>query len=166
MRHCAAGIKIPLDCREGVCATCQGRCESGQYTQDYVDDEALSASDLAERKVLTCQTSVQSDAAFYFDFDSTLCGSRGTRAASRASSARCVQVRRPPRSCMWSRRRMLSAGLSARPVRPAASAGHRSQRSYSFASAAGQQQQLQFLIRLLPRRGDDQLHARSLPGRR
>ena len=23
------GIKIPLDCREGVCGTCQGRCESG-----------------------------------------------------------------------------------------------------------------------------------------
>ena len=44
-----SGIKIPLDCREGVCATCQGRCESGQYTQDYVDDEALSASDLADK---------------------------------------------------------------------------------------------------------------------
>lgn len=69
----AHGIKIPLDCREGVCGTCQGRCEFGNYSQDYVDDETLSASDLAQRKVLSCQTRVLSEAAFYFDFDSSLC---------------------------------------------------------------------------------------------
>ena len=61
------GINIPLDCREGVCGTCQGRCESGDYSQDYVDEEALSSQDLQQRKMLTCQTRVKSDAAFYFD---------------------------------------------------------------------------------------------------
>ena len=65
------GIKIPLDCREGVCGTCQGRCESGEYTQDYVDEEALSSLDLQQRKMLSCQTRVKSDATFYFDFDSS-----------------------------------------------------------------------------------------------
>ncbi|BBN52653.1 hypothetical protein TRE132_07780 [Pseudomonas chlororaphis subsp. aurantiaca] len=71
------GIKIPLDCREGVCGTCQGRCESGNYSQDYVDEEALSSADLEQRKMLSCQTRVQSDATFYFDFDSSLCSAAG-----------------------------------------------------------------------------------------
>ena len=71
------GIKIPLDCREGVCGTCQGRCESGDYSQDYVDEEALSSLDLQQRKMLTCQTRVKSDAAFYFDFASSLCNAAG-----------------------------------------------------------------------------------------
>ncbi len=73
------GVNIPLDCREGVCGTCQGRCESGQFTQDYVDDEALSEHDLAQRKMLSCQTRVQSDASFYFDFDSSLCNAGATQ---------------------------------------------------------------------------------------
>lgn len=71
------GINIPLDCREGVCGTCQGRCESGDYSQDYVDEEALSSLDLQQRKMLTCQTRVKSDAAFYFDFASSLCNAAG-----------------------------------------------------------------------------------------
>ncbi|WP_288476507.1 2Fe-2S iron-sulfur cluster-binding protein, partial [uncultured Pseudomonas sp.] len=52
------GISLPLDCREGVCGTCQGRCEAGAYSQDYVDEEALSERDLAQRKMLACQTRV------------------------------------------------------------------------------------------------------------
>ncbi|MEX3694369.1 2Fe-2S iron-sulfur cluster-binding protein [Paraburkholderia sp. BR14263] len=76
-----SGVNIPLDCREGVCGTCQGRCESGSYTQDYVDEEALSPDDLAARKILSCQTRLQSDASFYFDFDSSLCGAGGKAVA-------------------------------------------------------------------------------------
>lgn len=67
------GIKLPLDCREGVCGTCQGQCETGMYAQDYVDEDALTERDLTERKMLACQTRVQSDAAFYFDHDSSIC---------------------------------------------------------------------------------------------
>ncbi len=44
------GINLPLDCREGVCGTCQGQCETGIYEQEYVDEDALSERDLAERK--------------------------------------------------------------------------------------------------------------------
>ncbi len=70
LRH---GINLPLDCREGVCGTCMGRCEAGSYSLDYADEDTLSAADLEQRKVLACQTRVRSDAAFYFDFASTLC---------------------------------------------------------------------------------------------
>ena len=38
------GINIPLDCREGVCGTCMGRCESGRYEMDYVADRASSST--------------------------------------------------------------------------------------------------------------------------
>lgn len=75
-------MNIPLDCREGVCGTCRGRCESGAYTQDYVDGETLGEDDLAQRKMLSCQTRGQSDASFYFDFDSSLCQSGSTRTVS------------------------------------------------------------------------------------
>ena len=144
-----SGIKIPLDCREGVCATCQGRCESGQYTQDYVDDEALSAQDLAERKVLTCQTRVQSDAAFYFDFDSTLCGSSGP--ASLQGTVSQVQQVSPTTAIVHVETGAAGAALDYLPGQYARLKvpGTEHRRSYSFACAPGSSQ-LQFLIRLLP----------------
>ncbi|MFF7062693.1 anthranilate 1,2-dioxygenase electron transfer component AntC [Pseudomonas sp. NPDC008258] len=144
-----SGIKIPLDCREGVCATCQGRCESGQYTQDYVDDEALSASDLAERKVLTCQTRVQSDAAFYFDFDSSLCGASGPSNVQGVVSR--VQLVSPSTAILHvavgdaGKALDYLPGQYARLLVP----GTEERRSYSFACAPGSST-LQFLIRLLP----------------
>lgn len=145
-----AGIKIPLDCREGVCATCQGRCESGLYTQDYVDDEALSASDLAQRKVLTCQTRVQSDAAFYFDFDSTLCHTAGPREQRGIVSA-VVQVS-PTTAILHVDARTHTQSLDFLPGQYARVQvpGTDYTRSYSFANQPNSGNQLQFLIRLLP----------------
>lgn len=144
-----SGIKIPLDCREGVCATCQGRCESGQYTQDYVDDEALSAQDLAERKVLTCQTRVQSDAAFYFDFDSSLCGAKGP--ASLQGTVSQVQQVSPTTAIVHVETGAAGAALDYLPGQYARLQvpGTEHRRSYSFACAPGSST-LQFLIRLLP----------------
>jgi len=144
-----SGIKIPLDCREGVCATCQGRCESGQYTQDYVDDEALSASDLAERKVLSCQTRVQSDAAFYFDFDSSLCGSNGPSSLQGTVSE--VRQVSPTTAIVHVEVGAAGAALDYLPGQYARLQvpGTEHRRSYSFACAPGSSN-LQFLIRLLP----------------
>ena len=139
------GIKIPLDCREGVCGTCQGRCESGDYTQDYVDDEALSSLDLQQRKMLSCQTRVKSDATFYFDFDSSLCNApnpvqvRGTvsevQQVSASTAILHVQLDAPLDFLPGQYARLSVPGTD-------------SWRSYSFANLAGNQ--LQFLIRLLP----------------
>ena len=144
------GVNIPLDCREGVCGTCQGRCESGQYTQDYVDEEALSEQDLANRKMLSCQTRVQSDASFYFDFDSSLCNAGGSRLVQ-AVVTRVVLVSATTA--------ILHLDASAHPEQldflPGQYArlhvpGTTEWRSYSFANRPDPGNQLQFLIRLLP----------------
>lgn len=143
-----SGITIPLDCREGVCATCQGRCDSGQYTQDYVDDEALSANDLAQRKVLTCQTRLLSDAAFYFDYDSTLCSNAGPS----THQARITRIDRPSDATAVLHMELGSeAGIEYLPGQYARLGvpGTDQHRSYSFASAPGRKG-LQFLVRLLP----------------
>ncbi|MBA1245556.1 anthranilate 1,2-dioxygenase electron transfer component AntC [Pseudomonas japonica] len=143
------GIKIPLDCREGVCATCQGRCESGSYTQDYVDEEALSEQDLAERKVLSCQTRVLSDASFYFDFDSTLCGNEGTAEVT-STVTEVIQISNSTaivRVAINADQPVLNylPGQYARLKVP----GTEHSRSYSFACAPGSRN-LEFLVRLLP----------------
>ncbi|EPM47492.1 anthranilate 1,2-dioxygenase electron transfer component AntC [Pseudomonas syringae] len=144
-----SGITLPMDCREGVCATCQGRCESGQYTQDYVDDEALSASDLAQRKVLSCQTRVKSDAAFYFDFASSLCDNTGP-SALQGKVSQIEQVSQGTAIVQVTLDEQASGldylpGQYARLQIP----GTDLRRSYSFANAPGSNT-LEFLIRLLP----------------
>ncbi|MGE8064449.1 anthranilate 1,2-dioxygenase electron transfer component AntC [Pseudomonas sp. NPDC089569] len=144
------GINIPLDCREGVCGTCQGRCESGDYSQDYVDEEALSSQDLQQRKMLTCQTRVASDATFYFDFASNLCNAAGPDLLSATVS----EVKQVSASTAILHLDLGQAGQSldflpgqyARLRVP----GTENTRSYSFANRPSVDNQLQFLVRLLP----------------
>ncbi|MEM5389645.1 anthranilate 1,2-dioxygenase electron transfer component AntC [Paraburkholderia phymatum] len=144
------GVNIPLDCREGVCGTCQGRCESGSYTQDYVDEETLTSADLAQRKILSCQTRLQSDASFYFDFDSSLCNAGGTSLLS----GRVADVQQVSETTAilhldassHTRRLDFLPGQYARLKVPEADVW----RSYSFANRPDDSNQLQFLIRLLP----------------
>lgn len=145
-----SGINIPLDCREGVCGTCQGRCESGAYTQDYVDEETLSAEDIAQRKMLSCQTRVQSDASFYFDFDSSLCSAVGAS----LTTARVADLRQVSETTAilhldasaYAQQLDFLPGQYARLKIP----GTDVWRSYSFANRPNAENQLQFLIRLLP----------------
>lgn len=144
------GVNIPLDCREGVCGTCHGRCESGSYTQDYVDEEALSPDDLAARKILSCQTRVRSDASFYFDFDSSLCSAGGTRllagqVAGVEQVSETTAILQLDASAHAGRLDFLP-GQYARLKVPGTDAW----RSYSFANRPADDNQLQFLIRLLP----------------
>ncbi|WLH29195.1 anthranilate 1,2-dioxygenase electron transfer component AntC [Pseudomonas canadensis] len=139
------GIKIPLDCREGVCGTCQGRCESGDYSQDYVDEEALSSLDLQQRKMLSCQTRVKSDATFYFDFDSSLCNAPGpVQVKGTVSAMEQVSASTAILQVQLDQALDFLPGQYARLAVP----GTDSWRSYSFANLPGNH--LQFLVRLLP----------------
>ncbi|MGH8384249.1 MAG: anthranilate 1,2-dioxygenase electron transfer component AntC [Pseudomonas sp.] len=144
------GVNIPLDCREGVCGTCQGRCESGQYTLDYVDEEALSERDLAQRKILACQTRLHSDATFAFDFDSSLCSAVGTQIVQGVVTSvelvsRSTAILHLDASATAQQLNFLP-GQYARIQVP----GSSHWRSYSFANRPNSRNHLQFLIRLLP----------------
>lgn len=144
------GINIPLDCREGVCATCMGRCESGTYAMDYVDEEALSPRELKQRKILACQTRIQSDASFYFDFDSSLCSAAQPSDVQAVVSA--IEQVSPSTAILHldasgdPRQLDFLPGQYARLQIP----GSDARRSYSFANRPNGQNALQFLIRLLP----------------
>lgn len=144
------GIKIPIDCREGVCGTCQGQCESGLYELDYVDEDALSEKDLAERKVLACQTKVQSNAAFYFDHHSHICHAGETQKI--AAVVKSVQLVSASTAVL-----QLDASASGQKLQflPGQYAhlyvpDTDTYRSYSFAHCPNADNQLQFLIRVLP----------------
>lgn len=145
LRH---GLNIPLDCREGVCGTCRGQCESGQYSLDYADEEALSADELASRYILACQTRVQSDATFRFDFDSSLCNAaplvrrdaRVTALQQVSSAAAILEVEADGAPLDY------LPGQYARLQVP----GTEAHRAYSFANRPNPGNRLQFLIRLLP----------------
>lgn len=144
------GIHLPLDCREGVCGTCQGQCETGLYQQEYVDEDTLSERDLAERKILACQTRVQSNASFYFDHQSSMCGASHTLKIE--STVTQVDLISDTTAILHvdasSQAEMLNflPGQYARLQIPHSE----DWRSYSFANRPNQANQLQFLIRLLP----------------
>ena len=144
------GITLPLDCREGVCATCQGQCESGSYTQDYVDEDALSERDLAQRKILACQTRVQSNSSFYFDHESSFCNAGETlKVEGTVTHVELVSETTAILHLDASQHKEkieFLPGQYARLKIPGAS----DWRSYSFANLPNEENQLQFLIRLLP----------------
>ncbi|KAB2967718.1 anthranilate 1,2-dioxygenase electron transfer component AntC [Zoogloea sp.] len=142
------GVNLPMDCREGVCGTCRGRCESGRYRQDYVDEEALTPLELRERMVLACQTRVDSDAAFYFDFASAQC----TAAGGEVRQAVVTGLEQVSDGTA-----VLHLAAEGAPLRflPGQYArlrvpGTDQWRAYSFANLPNPENQLQFLIRLLP----------------
>lgn len=143
------GITLPLDCREGVCATCQGRCDSGQYEQDYVDEDALTEQDLKDRKILACQTRLKSNATFYFDHASTFCQAgealkvQATVTALEWVSDETVILKLD--SSQYSKPIRFLAGQYARIYVPETG----QYRAYSFAHAPTENNQLQFLIRYL-----------------
>lgn len=144
------GITLPVDCREGVCGTCRGLCESGQYQMDYVDEEALTPSELQARHVLSCQTRVQSDCTFYYDFDASLCLSAPARTLS-AQVSRLLRVSDDTAILFL----QLSGSSPMLEFLPGQYAnleipGTEIQRAYSFANRPDPSNQLQFLIRMLP----------------
>jgi len=144
------GITLPLDCREGVCGTCQGQCETGIYEQEYVDEEALTQRDLAERKILACQTCVKSNAAFYFDHNSDICNTGNTLKI--ATTVTALELVSETTAILHVDASSHQQPLHFLPGQYARLQVPNSEdwRSYSFANRPNANNQLQFLIRLLP----------------
>src|SRR3979490_2515313 len=55
------GINVPLDCTNGVCGTCKGFRQSGQFDPGSYIEDALSDAEAAEGYVLCCQAKATSD---------------------------------------------------------------------------------------------------------
>ncbi|MCP8689710.1 anthranilate 1,2-dioxygenase electron transfer component AntC [Marinobacterium sedimentorum] len=159
------GITLPVDCREGVCATCKGTCESGDYSLDYVDEDALSEADLARGAVLACQMRVSSDCAVKFDFESTLCTSAGPLEVE--AVVQSVEQLSDSTAIVHIDAASLDQQLDFLPGQYAhvQVPGTDQWRSYSFACAPNATNGLQFLIRLLPQGAmSDYLRDRAAPG--
>ncbi len=67
-------VNLPMDCSDGVCGTCKGHCEQGDFDlgDEYID-EALSDEEAAEGQVLTCQMVPSSDCVIQVPVASALC---------------------------------------------------------------------------------------------
>lgn len=143
------GISLPLDCREGVCATCRGLCSSGTIEMDYVDDEALSASEQAQGHILACQTRLTSESSFYFDIDASVCNISQQHYHGRVSALHLLST------TVATLEITLEAGQPALHYLPGQYAriqipGSNESRAYSYANASVQASTVRFLIRLLP----------------
>jgi len=147
LRH---GLTIPVDCREGVCASCKGKCEVGQYKLDYVDEDALTEKDLASGGILACQMRVSSDCAVRFDFESSLCSSIGPEIIEAVVTK--VEVLSESTAMLFVDASRDKGQLDFLPGQYANLhvPDTNEWRSYSFACQPNQNNHLQFLIRLLP----------------
>lgn len=142
------GVNLPLDCREGVCATCRGKCESGKVEMDYVDEDALSDSEVASGYVLACQTTLKSPASFYFDIDSAVCNV--STKSFEAVVSHLVQVSEA--AMVMEVTLTEPEGVTYLPGQYAHIyiPGTNEHRAYSFATSKVVDGKLKFLMRLLP----------------
>ena len=62
------GLDLPFSCKGGVCATCKARILEGEVDMDL--NHALTAEEVAQGYVLTCQSHPISDKVVV-DFDVT-----------------------------------------------------------------------------------------------
>ncbi|ATE61164.1 benzoate 1,2-dioxygenase electron transfer component BenC [Thauera sinica] len=70
------GINIPMDCREGACAACKCRVESGSYALGEYIEDALSGDEAAQGYALACQMRPTSDCVVRIPADSSVCKTR------------------------------------------------------------------------------------------
>jgi benzoate/toluate 1,2-dioxygenase reductase subunit len=73
------GVNIPMDCREGACATCKCRVESGAYSLGEYIEEALSHEEADGGYALACQMRPKGDCVVLVPAESTACTSAQER---------------------------------------------------------------------------------------
>ena len=143
------GINIPMDCREGACATCKCRVESGSYSLgDYIDD-ALSSSEADEGYALACQMRPKSDCVVLVPTSSAACST-----PQESYVTRIKDVRRLSDSTFSLV--LEGDGLKDLVFLPGQYAnlqvpgGEQRQRAYSFSSMTARSDSVAFLIRNVP----------------
>jgi anthranilate 1,2-dioxygenase reductase subunit len=158
-------IVLPVDCREGVCATCRGVCVAGEYDLQFVHEDALSGAELAEGAVLSCQMRPRTDCVVRFDFDSALSLRTAPQGVHRARLRSIERV--SPAVSIVELELEPDANLQYLPGQYAhlRVPGTNACRSYSFANAPNGAGRLRFVVRMLPRgEMSDYLRTRAATG--
>jgi len=143
------GISIPMDCREGACATCKCRVESGDYgLGEYIED-ALSQDEADTGYALACQMRPSSDCVVFIPTGSEACGTKQQSYVTRIKDVRQL-------SDSTFALELQSDALSALAFLPGqyanlqvpGEANHH--RAYSFSSMTARGDTVTFLIRNVP----------------
>ncbi len=141
------GVAIVSECQSGICGTCVATCRSGKY--ELGRTEGLSDVERQTRKVLTCQTFVESDCVIELQYpvdDNAARLVTGTGVVTGVEHISSTTV-------------LLRMNVSAMTDRPVYVAGQFAQlrvpgtdswRNYSYAHPCDGRDELEFIIRLLP----------------
>lgn len=139
-------INLPMDCSDGVCGTCKGSCQQGDYDlgDEYIED-ALTDDEAGQGMVLTCQMVPSSDCVVNIPAASALCKTgnlqtTGTVAEVNLVSATAIELKVTADEDI--------AFLPGQYVNIQVP-GSSESRAYSFSSRPGSRE-LSFLIRNVP----------------
>jgi NAD(P)H-flavin reductase/2-polyprenyl-6-methoxyphenol hydroxylase-like FAD-dependent oxidoreductase/ferredoxin len=143
----ANGLPIVNECQSGVCGTCIGACSSGRYEMGRA--EGLSDVEREAGKLLTCQTTVQSDCVLELQYPF---GDNAAQLLSGEGRVIAVEQVSPTTALLRIDASGLGAAIDYRPGQYAQIRvpGSDQWRSYSYAHPPRDDQQLEFIVRLLP----------------
>src|ERR1700692_4479770 len=69
----AAGVNIPMDCRDGACGTCKCHAESGDFDAGTYIEDALTEQEFAQGYALACQMRPRGDLVISIAASSIAC---------------------------------------------------------------------------------------------
>ena len=139
------GINIPLDCRDGVCGTCECRVESGEYDRGSYLEDALTEKEAAGGLALACQTRPKTDLVVAIAASSEFCRIGGQTYRTRFHSVSRLSETTIAFSLDRADAFSFLAGQYVNVLVP----GTDQRRSYSFSSPPGAET-LSFLVRNIP----------------
>lgn len=141
-------VNIPLDCRDGACGTCLCKAEAGAFElEDYIED-ALSDEEREQGYVLTCRMKPHSDCVVAVPVSSKVC-----KISHLSLTAELVEINRYSDTAIGFTLR--SPDLSELHFLPGQYVnikvpGSEEVRAYSFSSLVGADNEVSFLIRVIP----------------
>lgn len=139
-------INLPMDCSDGVCGTCKGTCQQGDYDlgDEYIED-ALTDDEAEQGMILTCQMVPSSDCVVQIPAASTLCKTGNQKLTGTVAEVNLVSATAIELKITADQDVAFLAGQYVNIQVP----GSSESRAYSFSSTPGSRD-LSFLIRNVP----------------
>lgn len=160
----ASGVPIVSECESGVCGTCVAGCSKGRYEMGRT--EGLSEVERENRKILTCQTTVESDCTIELQYP---LDDNAARLVHGDGIVKRVELVSTTTAVLFVDASGLGQALDYRPGQFAQLKvpGTEEWRSYSYSGLANAGNELEFIVRLLPKGAmSDYLRERAKPGDR